>query len=217
MEEIGECILIAGQGYMKSNNPNHGYEVVSSSNLKTPFLMGIEGQAQPVEIIYMDGNQSIEEIYHDLTTRYDFFAVAGIGEFHELATTALKKAPIYGEKIIAPENRVNYFHPVKTTTQTGGIFFGIAQTASSARTNNDYNQRMFYINFANAQTTPALQSHTHVAIVDDLLIKRDMGKRRQIISAMAEAQVKDVRHLLTQSRLKRALIMVYKIEEISNY
>jgi len=113
MEEIGEGMLLSGEGYIKPSSESGNYKLLSGNNLKTPFLVGINSQAKPEEIIYVDEPKSIQEVYKDLSKKYKFFAAIGIGDFEETATTALKKAPIYGENIVDPKNRSRYFHPLK--------------------------------------------------------------------------------------------------------
>jgi len=214
LEDTGEAIVVAGRGYVKSSSTSEGYRLVSGTNLQTPFLMGIRKQSEHNQWIVVEKSKSLEELYQSLATSYKSFAVAGWGEFQELDSTTLKRAPIYGEEITASENRERYFHPVTPLKQVSGILFGVIQTAMSARDNIIFSQRMFYINFANIADAPNLLSHTHIALTANYPLDYEASK---IFSAITAAEVKDVRHLLTQSRLQKAAIMVYPIGRVNEY
>ncbi len=217
LEEIGEGMLISGEGYIKSTSESEKYKLLSGDKLKTPFLVGINSQAKPEEIVYVDEPKSIQEIYKDLSQKYKFFAAIGMGDFEETVTTALKKAPVYGENIVDPKNRARYFHPVKKLKQVSGIFVGIVQTTSSAKEIPGFSRRIFYNNFADSTDASEIQSHTHIAFLDvtGVLPKTEAGQ--MILPSMPVANIKDVQHLLPQSKIQRVLIMVYPLVEQQEY
>lgn len=217
MEEIGETMLLSGQGYVKTSSESEDYKLLSGNNLKTPFLVGVDNQAKPKDIIYVDKPKSIQEIYRDLSKKYDFFAIVGIGDFEETVTTALKKAPIYGESIIARENRSRYFHPVEKIKQVSGVFVGIVQDMKSAKKAPEFSKRMFYNNFANTTNSSEIQSHTHIAFLDASEILPKTEGSRLMVPVIPVTEIKDVQHLLPQSRVQRAMIMVYSIAKAEQY
>lgn len=212
LEDIGECMLIAGKSYIKLSNKAKIYELVSGTALKTPFFTGIDIKSKPAQIILVNEPASMEEIYQEITDYYQYFFIAGIGYFNELSTTALKKAPIYREKIILPEYREKYFHPVGQYKNVPGVFGGIVCTTKVARINPTQSQRMFYINFDNTVLSE-LTSHTHVALVDDFKLG-DVSRSHDVMSIINARKIKDVQHLLTQSRLRQGVIMIYPINKI---
>jgi lysophospholipase L1-like esterase len=225
-EGTGEMLTLAGTSFVKSLDAAKGYKTESSTAiLKSPFSFGLLRGSAAKEILRMQSAEgvSMEQVLRALSARYGrVFAVFGIGKFSFLTTTAIKRAPIYGEPISAPEHRANYFHPVDSLNNQSGIFFGIVINTEKPQPPgyaDSLERKAVYINYAdnNPVGTGQLQSHTHVLISTDARALPSATTPDEVLRGAQSYPVNDIRHLLTQSVLTDGLLMVYDVGAIVPY
>ncbi len=91
------------------------------------------------------------------------FGFYGTVEFETLETSVLKKAAVHGEPITEEKYRAGYFQFGKDEKPHQAQVFGMCLN-SQIGTATDLERRIFYKNPA-AQSTSALESHTHALVV----------------------------------------------------
>jgi hypothetical protein len=142
------------------------------------------------------------------------FAVGAVAEFREIHRSAIKLAPMYNESITAPENGEKYFHNLTPINDTVCVFFGVINNPGkppSTGYDAAVEEKIFYINPAEKGGS-ALQSHTHALITSNSSLNFRLDSEDDLWKFVKTLSVVDVNHLLTQSTLRKATIMVYEIK-----
>jgi len=221
---IKEMMAFNGTIYVKGQKPENNYALEQSrSILNSPFTFGIKKGAVPHKVLYYDSANPmvLEDIYAQLMNGYDHaFAIFGIALFDQAQTTALKTPPIYDEPISTPATSAKYFLPTGQMKDQVGFFFGLVVDPNKEVGGGKYDkgkeQNMFYISFA--QKGPLkLQSHTHMLLpANKVDIPRimDPGAAIQWVSSQ---EISDIQHLLTSSKVRKALLMLYDVQGYETY
>ncbi len=214
----GEFLVVGETGYVKSVDPALHYGVEDArKGVRCPFCMGILNGSDPARVLSLkapDG-MTIYELYKRVVgLEQGVLGIFGVGRFARLETTAVRRAPIYGEPITAPANRARYFHPKQVRQNVVGVFGGMltnpAQTGAPAE--QEALKRLFYVNFADKDQA-RLASHTHVVFLRKPIAPEQIGSPAELNQTVRPTDVEDIQHLLTQSMLTEGTIFVYRVEK----
>lgn len=207
----GEGLMLNGRQFIKTLDPACNFCTRTSEDEKNAsgwgaFVAGIDFDAKPTARYRLNGtSETIEQIYTELAAKQGkLFAVAGAGHFATIETSAIRKAPVYGEPILGPL-RSQYFHPKGVLRDADAIFFGMVLRSTADQTSAT--QMVFYVNPDDKATT-GVQSHTHFATVSSPQ-GIDLTK-----PGTALGKVQEVAHLLTQSRMTNGELVVYRLDDI---
>ena len=217
INRTGELMIVDGKAYVKPSDPSVNYKMETSTEVLTPFCLGFEN-VQPSSIyIVKDSTKSlnISELYHLLSIDHGrLFAVFGIALFDEIDLSAIKLAPIHNESITSQTNTNKYFHSLKPIKDSVGVFFGVVNNPKanpSAGYDPTIESKMFYVNPAD-KSTSELRSHTHVLVTTNQSLELETNYWQDDVLRLVETlSVVDVSHLLTQSKLRNAIIVVYSV------
>ena len=221
IDRTGEMLIFDGKAYIKPSDPTN-YSMVTSSKVLTPFCFGLEGNVEPSAIYVLSSRENtgfmLSSIYERLSDkRGRMFAILGLAEFNEIDCTAIKLAPIYNESIIAPENRERYFHNLEPVSHRVGIFFGVVNNPNKTKGftyDTSVEAKMFYTNPAEKGSSE-LRSHAHVLITSQTILQSpNVVTGQDLIRLARTIPIVDLGHLLTQSILKKATLLVYDIDRI---
>jgi len=182
--------------------------------VKTPFLMGITQEMHPNILLHAAFKEpkKLETIYSNLVDEYPLgFACLIDGLFSSLASTYLKKPPIYGEKINEHEDK--YWAHTEHLADQRAVLFGVVITAEGKKkfTPNKVT-KAFYQN-PKEKSSASFMSHTHGGFINEPL--KIPAELNSFFSQVSSYQIEGVRHILTQSICKEGVIAVYKIEELT--
>jgi len=221
--EVGDMMIVGGKAYIKSTNPFRSFKTESQSHLIfSPFSIGLQ-KDESADAIYRvkclqegagESPCSIDTLYAQLSQAYpQGFAVLGLGTFSYLKGSALKAAPIQGEKITG-ENASKYIHPSDVFRDKKAAFFGIivGPDRDAKGFSEDLLGRMFP-----AASAPGIQSHTHF-ITSDMegdLPTPETGA--EFLLRVKAAKLAEVFHLLDQSKLKEGILLVYRLEGLEPF
>lgn len=202
--------------------------------LQTGFNASIRGGFNEfVEFTAASGQAaSVREIYRALfdlakTRRPDYRGVLGLAmraEIHEAFGAGITKSPLLanrpsnGKMITDPSNYDEWFESDKTPRHRGttALICGAGEdlTADLSRIDQDRLRRMFYINPANKASLSEVL-HNHAVFFTGAPPPggtRDMDvEMRRVVE---EGEFVDMRHLLDQTTLTRALIGVNYVQEV---
>ena len=219
VDRTGELLVFDGKAYIKSCDPKANYMMEISTEILTPFCFGLEKGSRPSAIYTLEGRDergyALNSIYEKLSEEHGrIFAVVGVAEFAEIQRSAIKLAPIYGESIVAQANREKYFHDLPPIKDVVSIFFGTVSNPNKAAAPGydlGMEERIFYTNPAEKGAS-TLQSHTHILITARKSLEGKLDDSDDEISRFAKSlSVIDINHLLTQSTVRKATIMIYDI------
>lgn len=221
---IKEMLALNGTVYVKGLNPENNYAIERSKTiLRSPFTFGMKKGTLPNKVLYFEPSApgTLEDLYAYLMGGYErAFGIFGVALFDEIKTTALKTPPIYNEPISTPATQAKYFHPVGSFKDHVGVFFGVAvdprKEVPGGKYDTNIEARMFYISFAD-KATLKLQSHSHILFPKSPV---DIPRLRDPAAAMKWAsalEMEDIHHLLTSSKVKKALLMVYDVQGYTRY
>jgi hypothetical protein len=219
VNRTGEMLVFDGKAYVQSSDKATNYVMEVADSVMTPFFVGMTTRVSPTAIYLLESNgkknYTVDLLYQTLSQRHGrLFAVFGIGEFSEVDTSAIKLAPIYGESLLDPANKDKYFHSLSPINGKVGIFFGAVNNPSKEQPPGydvSIEERMFYVNPTDRGSL-TLQSHTHILVTSNQTIPFESDYSGRTILGMARSlTVVNVYHLLTQSILKRAILIVYGI------
>ncbi len=221
---VKEMMTFNGTVYLKGQKPENNYALEKSKTvLNSPFTFGIKKGAMPQKVLYYESATptALEDIYADLMTGYAHaFAIFGIALFDQADTTALKTPPIYNEPISTPENSAKYFLPVGHMKDQTGFFFGLVVDPNKEVAGGTYDkgkeQKMFYISFAQ-QGPLKLQSHTHMLLPAKKVNIPKLADPAAVIQWVGNQQIKDIQHLVTSSKVKKALFLLYDVQGYVDY
>jgi hypothetical protein len=216
---IKEMLALNGTVYLKGLNPGNNYAIERSRTiLRSPFTFGMKKGTLPNKVLYFEppAPAALADLYEQLSADYErAFGIFGVALFEEIKTTALKTPPIYNEPISTPATQAKYFQPVGSFKDRAGVFFGVVvdprKEVRGGKYDTSLEGRMFYISFADrAQAT--LQSHSHILFPEnpvDIPRLRDPEAAVRWASGLA---FEDIHHLLTSSKIKKALLLVYDVQ-----
>jgi hypothetical protein len=221
---VKEMMVFNGTVYLKGQKSENNYALEKSKAvLNSPFTFGIKKGAMPHKVIYYESAtpMALEDIYVDLMTGFDHaFAIFGIALFDQAQTTALKTPPIYNEPISTPENSAKYFLPVGQMKDQTGFFFGLVvdpnKEVAGGRYDKGKEQKMFYVSFA--QKGPLkLQSHTHILLPAKKVNIPKLTDPVAAIQWVGSQQIRDIEHLVTSSKVRKALFLLYDVQGYVDY
>jgi hypothetical protein len=224
IDRTGELIVIAGKAYIKPSDSTTNYRLEASSRIMTPFCFGVEEGVKPTAMYVLENKDKeeyrISQLYNVLSSDHGrLFAVFGVAQFREIELTAIKLAPIYGELITDPENTRKYFHTLAPIKDRVAIFFGVVNNLNGEAQmtyNATMENRVFYVNPAE-EATSELRSHTHVLITSaSTYTPSHLDSDEELLGLVQTFSIIDAGHLLTQSTLQRAVIIVYSIDRMIN-
>ncbi len=225
--EVGDMMVVGGKAYVKSTNPFRSFRTESQSHLLfSPFSIGLK-QGELPDAIYRvrcvgtsssgESPCSVSALYEELSAAYPKgFAVLGLGGFGYLKGSALKAAPIQGEKITAA-NAAKYMHPSDVLRDKKAVFFGVVVGAENdPEFSAELLSRAFYQNPADTGGS-LLKSHSHF-IVSDLVGELPAPTTAdEFLTRAKAAKLTECRHLLTQSKLQEAVLLVYDLKSLESY
>ncbi len=221
---IKEMMALNGTVYVKGLNPENNYAIERSKTvLRSPFTFGMKKRTLPNKVLYFEPSSptALEDLYAHLMGDYQrAFAVFGVALFDEMKTTALKTPPIHNEPITTPATQAKYFHPVGAFKDRLGMFFGVAvdprKEVAGGRFDGTYEHRMFYISFAQKETLK-LQSHSHVLFPANVVDIPRLRDPEAAIKWASNLEIADIHHLLTASKITKALLLVYHVQGYTDY
>jgi D-alanyl-D-alanine dipeptidase len=218
-EAIGEAMIFNGQVYIKLPGDKNSVIIENSEVLlKTPFSVGIETGNAPTTIYHFKSKKgkTIGEIYQNILSRYNgTLAIFAQASFSTLETTVLCKPPIFKELMTAPENKDKYLAYQRENGPVQAICFGVV-TAQQNLTDSPLLNKVFYVN-PEAKIQGGYLSYTQLLKVEHTLNLSPRRPLEEIFAEAGQARVKDLRHLLDQSICTEALLVVYQINEITEY
>lgn len=221
---VKEMMAFNGNIYVKGQKPENNFALEQSSKvLNSPFTFGIKKGALPHQVLYYESAtpMALEDIYANLMTGYDHaFAIFGIAQFDQADTTALKTPPIYGEPISTPATSAKYFLPTGHMKDQVGFFFGLVvdpnKKVAGVRYDPGKEGKMFYISFA--QKGPLkLQSHTHMLLPAQKVDIPRLADPSAAIQWVSNQEIGDIQHLLTSSKVRKALFFLYDVRGYEAY
>ena len=221
---IKEMLALNGTVYLKGLNPENNYALERSrAILRSPFTFGMKKGTLPNKVFYFEPSRptALEELYGHLIGDYErTFGIFGVALFDEIKTTALKTPPIYKEPIATPANQAKYFHPVGSFKDRVGVFFGVAVDPRKEAPGGKYDRavegRMFYISFADPLALK-LQSHSHILFPKKAVDIPRLRDPEAAIKWASALEMEDIHHLLTSSKITKALLMVYDVQGYTGY
>lgn len=226
IQDTGEMLSVDGRAYVKTTDELFGFPVLGAKEkISTPFAIGVKKNKGPGAVYYLNSPEGItvSELYGYLLSKTK--GRAGIviyGRWRSLATTALRRAPVYNQPIMEEKNRGQYFHPQEFLWEQKALACGLA-VAKEAVTipERPVLSRMFYVNFADVragpQEGPEILDHTHILILAD---QKDRSVKEEDLEALLsgkEPKISDVRHLLSQSTLYEGIIYVYPLSSFHEF
>lgn len=222
INRTGDLMIVNGKAYVKPSDPSVNYTMEISTEVLTPFCLGFEN-VQPSSTYIVNNSPkslNISELYHLLSRdRGRLFAVFGIAQFDEIDLSAMKLAPIYNESVIAQTNANKYFHSLKPINDRVGVFFGVVnnpQVNPSVGYDPTIESKMFYVNPAD-KSVSELRSHTHVLVTANQSLELETNySQDDTLRLVGTLSVVDVSHLLTQSKLRNGIIVVYSVGSAVN-
>jgi len=221
---IKEMLALNGTVYLKGLNPANNYAIERSrAVLKSPFTFGMKKGTLPNKVLYFEPSAptALGELYEQLSADYErTFGIYGVALFEEMKTTALKTPPIYNEPIATPATQAKYFHPVGSFKDRAGVFFGVVvdprKEVPGAKYDTALEGRMFYISFAE-RAKATLQSHSHVLFPANAVDVPRLRDPEAAVKWASNLAFEDIHHLLTSSKIKRALLLVYDVQGYTSY
>lgn len=208
-EKMGETLILENRIHV-SWVENSTVKTGSNAKVFTPFLVGVDDQ-QKEKGIYTYSPQTsrpIQKLYQELLLQFTHgFAIVGQFLFSELQTTYLKTSPIYGEDI--NQNADKYWHPViKDKDRTVCLFGVVFPDASKDKSLEANLSKALYQSPKETKSFPFM-SHTHGALQES-----GFGEGKDLFSHLKTMKPQAIRHLLTQSSIKKALFAIYPIGAI---
>jgi hypothetical protein len=184
----------------------------------TPFCFGLEDSIEPTAIYEFEMNRepcNLSLLYDMLSRKHGrLFAVLGLGLFDRIHGSAVKLAPVFNESIVDPKNLDKYFHNLEPSYNRVGIFIGVINNPTKQLPlgyDTAFEGRVFYVNPADKGDT-GLRTHTHILVTSSVSIPPGTGASYgDVLRIARNVQVVDVYHLLTQSTLKKAVVVVFEI------
>ena len=219
VNRTGELMIFAGKAYVKSTDKVTNYRMEIANSVMTPFSVGLVRGARPTAIYAIENNgnkeNNVDLLFQTLAQKHGrLFAVFGVGQFEEMDTSAIKLAPVYGESLLDPANKEKYYHNLSPITGRVGIFFGVVNNPSKeppAGYDKSVEEKMFYVNPTDRGSL-ALQSHTHILITNNQTFRYQSDYSESAILAFTQSMtILEVNHLLTQSVLKKVILIVYDL------
>jgi hypothetical protein len=221
INRTGELMILNGKAYVKPSDSSVNYKMEISTEVLTPFCLGFEN-VQPSSIYIVKGSKSlnISELYQLVSRDHGrLFAVFRIAQFDEIDLSAIKVAPIYNESITSQENTNKYFHSLKPINDRVGVFFGVVNNPKanpSVGYDSTIESKMFYVNPAD-KSVSELRNHTHVLVTTNLSLELETNySQDDTLGLVRTLPVVDISHLLTQSKLRNAVIIVYSVGSAIN-
>ena len=225
--EVGDMMVVGGKAYVKSTNPFRSFKTESQSYLLfSPFSIGLTRGQFPDAIYHVkcigtsisgESPCSISTLYEELNAAYPKgFAVLGLGGFSYLKGSALKAAPIQGEKITAA-NAGKYMHPSDVLRDKKAVFFGIVTGAKDdPGFSVELLNKAFYQNPGDTGDS-TLKSHSHFVVSDLEGELPAPSTADEFLTRAKAAKLTECRHLLTQSKLQEAVLLVYDLKSMESY
>ena len=237
---MGEAIMVAGAMVWLptdgNNTPDYMIPRKASTTvvMQTGFNASIRGGFNEfAEFTAAPGRPaSVRDIYRALfdlakTRRPDYRGVLGLAmraEIHEAFGAGIMKSPLLanrpanGKMITDPSNYDAWFESDKTPRNQGttALICGAGEdlTADLSRIDQELLRRMFYINLANKASQDEVL-HNHAVFFRHAPSPggtRDMDvEMRRVVE---EGEFVDMRHLLDQTTITRALIGVNYVQEV---
>jgi len=237
---MGESIMVAGAMVWLptdgNNTPDYMIPRKASTRvvMQTGFNASIRGGFNEfVEFTAAPGRPaSVRDIYRALfdlakARRPEYRGVLGLAmraEIHEAFGAGIMKSPLLtnrpanGKLITDPSNYDAWFESDKTPRNQGttALICGAGEdlTADLSRIDQELLRRMFYINLANKASQDEVL-HNHAVFFRDAPAPggtRDMDvEMRRVVD---EGEFVDMRHLLDQTTITRALIAVNYVQEV---
>lgn len=219
VNRTGEMMIFDGKAYVKATDKATNYRMEVSNRLLTPFSVELLRGNNPSSVYVMNAEEknpyTVDMLYQTLSQKHGrLFAVFGIGLFQEIDPSAIKLAPIYGDSLLDPANKDKYYHNLSPINGRVGIFFGFVNNPSKTAPvgyDESLEEKMFYVNPADRGNL-ALQSHTHILITTNETLQYGQDySQNSILSIANSLAILTVNHLLTQSVLKKAVVIVYEL------
>ncbi|MEY3481560.1 MAG: hypothetical protein RIQ71_2335 [Verrucomicrobiota bacterium] len=237
---MGESIMVAGAMVWLptdgNNTPDYMIPRKASTSvvMQTGFNASIRGGFNEfVEFTAAPGRPaSVRDIYRALfdlakTRRPEYRGVLGLAmraEIHEAFGAGIMKSPLLsnrpanGKMITDPSNYDAWFESDKTPRNQGttALICGAGEdlTADLSQIDEELLRRMFYINLANKASSSEVL-HNHAVFFRNAPTPggtRDMDvEMRRVVD---EGEFVDMRHLLDQTTIDRALIGVNYVQEV---
>lgn len=180
--------------------------------LRTPFLLGLDS-AQKVSSYWELNNKlsgSLLDLYSLVSKHFSYGGVI-VGDFlfETLEGSYLKKSSTEQENINVYKEKY-WEKPAPLMDQRGFTYGVIITDAGKKKFPPSVLQKAFYENPNEKEKVP-LMSHSHVA----LTVPHGTPKTLSDFSIILRtAPILGVRHLLTQSKLKEGVFLLFEIDEI---
>ena len=206
LNQIGYTCYLSNLGHLETNN--------SPKGLKSPFLMGVGKGQHPSTLFHIRSQDGIilNDLFKQLGQGLLGYAFVGSLLFETLACSYLKKPPIFGESI--NENIEKYWAETELLSPCMAYAVGVVITEKGKLHFPTENlSRAFYLNPLE-QTSGALLSHTHAALVDELPSFNNLNKDRLFYEDIDPSSVIGVRHIFTHSVVKEGLLALFDIREV---
>jgi anti-anti-sigma factor len=239
MEIMGEMITIGGtMVWLPTDGHNTPDFFIPATDtgivtIHTGFNAALEGNFHDIIMVESrkEGGFSIDELYSPLfqmarKMRTSFKGVisvamqADIGEFYSsgLKISPIKKFTPENREMITQEDNIDSWMNTGTIPMFRGetmVSFGVGVDLESDLSNFDENVlgSLFYLHPANIGNQKMLL-HNHAVVFKHLPLEKKQDLDGQIREIVKKGEFLDMRHLLDNTRIKRAIIGVSYISDI---
>lgn len=208
-EKIGETLILENRinvSWVENSQVKTG----SDAKVYSPFLVGVDNQ-QKEKGIYTYTPQTprpIQKLYQELLLQFtQGFAIVGQFLFSELRTTYLKTSPIYEEDI--NQNAEKYWQNVITDKDRAACLFGVVFPEALKDKSLEASLLKALYQSPKESKSFHFMSHTHAALQES-----GFEEGKELFIHLKTMKPQAIRHLLTQSSIKKALFAIYPIGTI---
>ncbi|MCC5876707.1 MAG: hypothetical protein JJU11_10860 [Candidatus Sumerlaeia bacterium] len=213
IESLGEFLSFKGVAYAKSTDPGSEsyYDLIYGPRFLSTCSVFIPNDANPTaRVTYTaaegDEGMTLGEIYELLheVAGHTAYCFSGSAHFHTLDALAVSRAPIYGEDLFG--NRDRYYTKGATSeNDVPTMIMGCAADFASI-TDEDRRAHLARILYDNPYDEGGeLSVHAHALILHE---------HEAMMGAVGPGDVRDVNHLLSQSRIQAFDLEVFPIGEL---
>lgn len=225
LNQIGYSCHLKNKGnYQVKNRVNDKAEFITdqlitdkgSFGLRSPFLMGLQLECQPKDLLDIDYPLGItlNELFEEMGKGLLAYAFVAWFSFKELACSYIKKPPIFKENI--NEHFVRYWAKTEEYPEQNAYVFGVViKEAGKQHFPPEILQKSFYIN-PQEKNQGVLLSHTHAALIDNSTSFLELKKDSYFYEKFDPNAVIGIRHVFTQSTVKQGFLALFDITKINH-
>lgn len=213
---LGESVVLNKMGYSSYlDDKNQLIIRTGTTDLKSPFLMGLENDCQPSKLLEINSPRGImlNQLFNTLGEGLLAYAFTGCLLFENLQSSYLIKPPIFNEPI--NDNVVKYWAKTDEHTQCYTHLFGVVIKEQGKKTfSSEILQKAFYVNPLEINQNEIL-SHTHAVLIKETLPFQTLKNDFRFYENNAPTSIMGIRHVFTHSIVKSGLLALFDISQIT--